>query len=942
MLRRTFLIAALLFAFSNADAQVVSVSQTSNTITTGNLPAANSSWASPANASVADNAFATVTLKNRKHSNLLIPTNWGFSVGNGANQIPSNAIINGIEVEIKMKGSNNSMRDYVIQLRKNSSTSSNDLSRTNSAWPQTLSYVKFGSSTNLWGLSWTAAEIAASTFGVEIAAMGRTAPGTAMIDNIKITVYFNLRFYYSKSSGNLTSLATWGVNTDGSGATPTNFTDSGQIFTLRNRAATILNANLTISGQASKLIIGDGSTSTALTIPSTAVLDASVDVTSNGTLNISNIISPTLGSLDNNSTVAYNATANQTVQELTYYHLSFGGSGTKASEVTGNAITVNGNLTIGSGVTFNNTDQDVGVNGNVINNGTTTGPGFIWLTGIAASTISGTNGVFSNLRTDNDISVTLSTAQTITDTLNLTSQPFTVGSSLNLNAGAIIVRDDGTISASPSSNSLYDLQYIGVTKTTGPEVSSSFIRNCKVSLVDTLPNTLTLSLALSLSGYLQLDSGTLDASTSNYNITVNNNLIANGILNNRSNTFTLNGNALQTISGKNPITFYKLSINNSSVAGVQLSTPVQVSNLLNFANGIVTTDNINTLTLGSSATTLGSNPNKYINGPLSKTLATTTNTTFVYPVGANALARSVTLEVTQASATSTTYTVELVKSAPSPATLPGTLAGVSSYKYYKVTKSAGANVNTAFITINYGAEDNITTPANTRIAQRSGANCIDLGGAGNTSPSGSIRSTINFTSFNDFVLADASGTLPITIVSFKGALNNGIVKLQWITGNEINVDHYNIEKSINGIDWIAAGTIRSVSALQSQNTYSVNDNNPYSGTNYYRLKIVDKDLAYTFSNVISILNTNVVAPKVTMWPNVISNKQTTLITNGFVFIANENIVVSIYNVTGNLVQKKSYAAQAQLPLNFMGLPPGIYTMNAQLKAKNYTSFFIIQ
>ena len=942
MLRKTFLVIVSLVILPKLYAQVVSLSQTPGTITVKSLPASKSTWTNPANALASDNAFTTASVQNKKHSDLLVATNWGFSVGNGPNQIPASAVINGFEVEIQMKGSNNSIRDYIIQLRKNNSTSSNDLSRSNSAWPQTLSYVKFGSSTNMWGLSWTPAEIAASTFGVEIAAQGRTAPGTAMIDHIKITIYYNLRFYYSKSTGNLTTLGTWGINTDGTGTAPTNFTDSGQIFNLRNRAATTLNANLTLSGQATKLIVGDGITTTALTIPSTAVLNSLLDVTANGALNISNTISPTLGALLTNSTVAYSAAGNQTVQELTYYNLIMAGSGIKTSAVTGNAITVNGNLTINSGITFNNTDQDLVANGNISNSGTTTGPAFIWMNGIAASTISGTNGVFSNVRTDNDFSVTLSSAQTITDTLTLTAQPFTVGSSLNLNAGAIIVRDDGTLSASPGSNNLYDIQYIGVTKTTGPEISSSFIRNFKVSLVDTLPNTLTLSQALSLSGYLQLDSGTLDAGTSNYNITVYKNVIANSTLNNRSNTFTLNGVALQTISGTNPITFYKLSVNNSSAPGVQLLAPAQVTNLLNFANGILTTDNTNTLTLGSTATTLGSNPNKYINGPLSKTLATTINTTFMFPVGANSLVRPVTLEVTQASATSTTYTVELVNSAPSSATLPGTLTSVSAYRHYKVSKSPGANVTIAFITLNYGAEDNITLPANTRIAERSGSNWINLAGIATSIPSGSIRSAINFTTFNDFVLADNTSVLPINIVSFKGSLNNGIVKLQWITGNEINVDHYNIEKSVNGIDWGTAGTMQSASAPQLQNTYTANDNNPYNGTNYYRLKIVDKNLAYTFSNVISILNYGVVVPKILMLPNVISNKQSTLLINGIVFNANETVVVNIYNSNGSLLQKRAYNAQNQVPLILNTLPPGIYSMAAQLQGRIYTSSFVIQ
>ncbi|MDB5223217.1 MAG: hypothetical protein JWN83_1884 [Chitinophagaceae bacterium] len=920
------------------NAQVLSVSQTSSTITTANLPAANASWSNAANASAANNAFTTVTLKNRKHSNLLVATNWGITLGAGANQIPSNAVINGIEVQIKMKGSNNSMRDYVIQLRKNSSISSNNLSRTNSAWPQTLTYVKFGSSTNMWGLSWTPAEIAASTFGVEIAALGRTAPGTAMIDHIKITVYFNLRYYYSKSAGYLTTLGTWGVNTDGSGAAPLNFSDSGQIFFLRNRAAVTLNANLTIAGEASKMVIGDGTNVTALTIPSTATLNALVDVAPNGTLNIANITSPTLGSLDNNSTVNYNAAANQTVQELTYYHLSVGGSGTKTSEVTGNAITVNGNFTISSGVIFDNNDQDVGINGDVINSGTTTGSAFIWMAGIAASTISGTNGVFSNLKIDNDLSVALASAQTITDTLNLTSQPFTVGSSLNLNTGAIIVRDDGTLSAAPTGSNLYDIQYIGVTKTTGAELSSSFIRNFKLSLVDTLPNTLTLAQALTVSGYLQLDSGTLDASAGNYNITVNKNVIANSTLNNRSNTFTLNGTALQTISGSNAVTFYRLTLNNT--AGLRLQNSVQVNNLLTFTSGLITTDNTNKLTLGSAATTSGAGTAKYINGPLAKIFASISNN-FIYPVGKAGLYRPVTLDITQLSATATTYTTEMVNSTPPAATLPSSLSSVSPYRYFTVSKGAGASVGLASVTLSYDTEDAIVLPANTKIAQRVAGIWVDLGGAGTGSPSGNVRSANNFTSFNEFALADNTAVLPVSLVSFKGTINNGIVKLQWVTGNEMNIDHYEIEKSASGLNWNTAGTTQAINIAQLQNSYMYNDKDPYTGKSYYRLKIIDKNQAIKYSDVISLFNSNPEKPKITIRPSLTDSKQSSIVIKGISFDQNERIILKIFNSNGTLVINKVCTAQEQLPLDFHNLSGGMYVMATEIKGIKYNLPFII-
>jgi hypothetical protein len=103
LLRKTCLSILSLLAISYLQAQVLSSSQSSSTVITQNLPAAKSSWTTPTNASLADNAFTTTYVMNKRHSEMLVATNWGFSVGNGPNQIPSNAVINGFEVEVKMR-----------------------------------------------------------------------------------------------------------------------------------------------------------------------------------------------------------------------------------------------------------------------------------------------------------------------------------------------------------------------------------------------------------------------------------------------------------------------------------------------------------------------------------------------------------------------------------------------------------------------------------------------------------------------------------------------------------------------------------------------------------------------------------------------------------------------------------------------------------------------
>lgn len=71
---------------------------------------------------------------------------------------------------------------------------------------------------------------------------------------------FNLPVWYSKSTGTLNNLSTWGSNTNGSGNNPTSFTADYQVFNIVNNPSPTITANWTISGNNSRLIIGDGIT----------------------------------------------------------------------------------------------------------------------------------------------------------------------------------------------------------------------------------------------------------------------------------------------------------------------------------------------------------------------------------------------------------------------------------------------------------------------------------------------------------------------------------------------------------------------------------------------------------------------------------------------------------------------------------------------------------
>ena len=157
--------------------------------------------------------------------------------------------------------------------------------------------------------------------------------------------------YYSKSSGNLNALATWGSNVDGSGASPANFTTPNVTYVIVNNAAATIAAAWNVSGLNSKVVVGDGVAAIAFSIPSTAAFTGTVLVTNNSTLNIGNVTNPTLGTLSAGSTVNYSRAGTQTVLNAAYYNLVTSGSGQKSMASTTNA-SISNSFVIGSGTTF--------------------------------------------------------------------------------------------------------------------------------------------------------------------------------------------------------------------------------------------------------------------------------------------------------------------------------------------------------------------------------------------------------------------------------------------------------------------------------------------------------------------------------------------------------------------------------------------------------------
>jgi hypothetical protein len=101
--------------------------------------------------------------------------------------------------------------------------------------------------------------------------------------------------------------------------------------------------------------------------------------------------------------------------------------------------------------------------------------------------------------------------------------------------------------------------------------------------------------------------------------------------------------------------------------------------------------------------------------------------------------------------------------------------------------------------------------------------------------------------------------------TYKG---KGKVQTQWETISEKEVDRFVIERSTNGIDFIAIGTEKVTANSYSLKAHTLDDPKAKLGINYYRLKTIDLDGKIAYSKIIAVtVDTQNTDNILTVYPN---------------------------------------------------------------------------
>ena len=203
-------------------------------------------------------------------------------------------------------------------------------------------------------------------------------------------------------------------------------------------------------------------------------------------------------------------------------------------------------------------------------------------------------------------------------------------------------------------------------------------------------------------------------------------------------------------------------------------------------------------------------------------------------------------------------------------------------------------------------------------------------------PAGSLGPTSGHVTITEPVSTYVPSTVPVNILSFTGITYAGYNLLSWTVNNQINNAVFEVERSDDGVNFAAIGTVNAVSNSASEYTYQYQDNLPLDVA-YYRFKQIDFNGLFTYSNVVYLNKSETL--KVKLYPNPTSNYLFLYINP---IVAN-NFKATIVDALGKVVfVQNNIQPTISYSFDVSNLSKGIYYLHLNNESKSYIEKVMIK
>jgi hypothetical protein len=310
----------------------------------------------------------------------------------------------------------------------------------------------------------------------------------------------------------------------------------------------------------------------------------------------------------------------------------------------------------------------------------------------------------------------------------------------------------------------------------------------------------------------------------------------------------LSGTSAQTVAGVQPFKTFDLISNNND--GILLNSDLSVAGVHTFINGVIATSvTPNYLIYESGSSYAGSGDTRHVNGWVKKI----GNTDFSFPVGNGTYLRPVAIETLSSNSE---FNARYNAPTPNTGQLQYPLLAIDVYEFWEINKVSGG---TAAVHLNWD-NNKVTFPAyllsGMAASYFDGSNWTDQGGiaTGDVSSTGYITSN-TVSSFGYFAIASKSFPLPLKFLSFTAKRKKGYTDLNWVTAEEMNTDHFEIQRSHDGVQFSVISKLPASNRFTVQE-YSYKDFSLLDGIAYYRIRCVDKDGKSKFSKIEAVVESS--------------------------------------------------------------------------------------
>jgi hypothetical protein len=190
--------------------------------------------------------------------------------------------------------------------------------------------------------------------------------------------------------------------------------------------------------------------------------------------------------------------------------------------------------------------------------------------------------------------------------------------------------------------------------------------------------------------------------------------------------------------------------------------------------------------------------------------------------------------------------------------------------------------------------------------------------------------------FSDFTFGSTnnSNALPVEFLYFKASATEGHANLNWATASETNNKHFQVQKQV-GEAWKNIGTVKGHGTTIEKQSYNFQDPDVKAGqTYYYRLKQVDFDGSYEYSDVKAVTISRDEASQTSalaVYPNPAGQTLNVAFTGN----GGNRLRVTIRNAQGQIVYRNEWDTENKAlrkALQVSGLQPGAYVL--MLKGQN--------